>query len=99
MKNLLVLSLFLLSAAAQAKSSACVLYVGTEFSPVTSQYSCDGADLKNLFQASGISAAISKSVPYFLDQGYTLNGCTDSYSNGANGAAGSPYSRCVFIKQ
>jgi len=84
-----------ISNAAFAGASACVLFVQNDGNPVTAQGSCDGADLTNLFEASGISAAISRGIPYFLDKGYSYAGCTDSHSEGSTGVA---YSRCVFLK-
>lgn len=96
MKNLIALACFLATGSAFAASSACVLYVENSGTPVSAQISCDGADLKEIFQASGISAAISKGVPMYLDKGYSLQGCTDSHSEGQTGSA---YSRCLFYKK
>lgn len=99
MKNFIYFLLALSSSLAFAKSSACVLYVDGSGSPVQSQYSCDGADLQNLYTASTITAALSKSIPYFIDLGYDYSGCTDSNADGANNTGGTAYSRCVFIKK
>ena len=95
MRNLFLLTLAVFSIGAAASSSSCVVYVD---STAQAQYSCDGSDLTNLFTASGITAAISKAIPHFMDLGYTLVSCTDSYSEGPNGT-GTAYSRCVFIKK
>lgn len=99
MKKLICFLFAAASSAAFAKSSVCVLYVDGSSSPVQSQYSCDGADLQNLYQASGITAALSKSIPYFIDQGYDYAGCTDSAVDGSNNTGGTAFSRCVFIKK
>src|SRR5476649_460430 len=96
MRNLIVVLGLISSASAFARSSACVVYVENSGAPVSVQVSCDGAELKGIFQASGISAAISKAVPMYLDKGYSLQGCTDSHSNGQ---AGDAYSRCLFVKK
>jgi hypothetical protein len=90
-----VFFLTVLSPAAWAGSSACVVYVDSSGS---AQSSCDGADLKDLFASSGMSSAISKAIPHFVDLGYTFVGCTDSYSEGPNGS-GTAYSRCTFVKK
>lgn len=94
MKNFVLVILIAFGSSAFAASSACVVYVDSS----GAQFSCDGSDLKDLLTSSGISAAISKSIPHFLDLGYTLNGCTDSYSNGPQ-SGGSAYSRCYFTKK
>ena len=93
-----ILLSFFVSTSAFASASACVVYVSGEAAPVTAQVSCDGADIKDLFQASGISAAISKAIPYFMNQGYSFQGCSDSYVPGVNNASGYAFSRCFFIK-
>jgi hypothetical protein len=79
-----------------AKSSACILYVENNGAPMSVQASCDGSDLKEIFQSNSISAAISKGVPMYIDKGYLLEGCTDSHSNGPEVDA---YSRCLFVKK
>ncbi|MGZ3652205.1 MAG: hypothetical protein ACXVB9_17840 [Bdellovibrionota bacterium] len=94
MRFLAMISL-LFSAPAHAAVSSCVLYIeNTGATPVSVQAACDGAELKQIFESSGISAGISKGIPYFINKGYTFSGCTDSHSNGPNGDA---YSRCIFI--
>jgi hypothetical protein len=92
----LILAFGLLSTTSAFASSACVLYVENSGSPVSAQISCDGADLKEIFQSSGISAAISKGVPMYVDKGYTFSGCTESHGDGQNSTA---YSRCLFVKK
>lgn len=84
-----------LGSSAFAASSSCVVYVD---SSANSQYSCDGADLQDLYSSSSITAAISKAIPHFLDLGYSLSACTDSFSDGPHGS-GTAYSRCVFTKK
>jgi hypothetical protein len=88
-------SLALFASAQAWAASACVVYVENNGAPVSVQVSCDGADLKEIFQASGISSGVSKAIPYYLAKGYSFNGCTDSHSDGSNGTA---YSRCFFVK-
>lgn len=58
------------STSASAAPSACVVYADGSTSPVEVQYSCDGSDLTKLFDASGISAGISKAIPCFMAKGY-----------------------------
>jgi hypothetical protein len=83
------------SSVALAAPSSCVIYMDGTLS--SSQYSCDGADLQNLYPATGISAALSKAIPYFVGQGYTFVNCTDGFQTVTNGS-GVAYSRCYFIK-
>ena len=99
-QRIIILLLGLLfSNSAMAASSACVVYVSNSGGEAAAQYSCDGGDLADLFTSSGITAAISKAIPHFMDLGYTHSGCTDSYSEGPNNTSGTAYSRCVFIKK
>jgi hypothetical protein len=96
--KLLTLALLFAGAPAFAASSACVIYMANDGSGATVQQSCDGADLSDLFTATGITAGMSKAIPMFLGKGYTFSGCTDSFSDGTDNQAGTAYSRCVFIK-
>jgi hypothetical protein len=98
MKLLIFALLVSVSSAAFAKSTSCILLVDSTGTPVKSQYSCDGAELKDLYEASGISAALSKSIPFFLDQGYELVNCSDGSVDSANNLSYT-YVRCYFIKK
>lgn len=98
MKSIFFASLLTFSALAQAAPSACVMYIENDSGSVTAQSSCDGAEMTTMFIGDSITSAESKGIPTFLAQGYSLNGCTDSYSPGENNAAGTAYSRCIFTK-
>jgi hypothetical protein len=98
MKFIFIAALVFASGSAFATASACVTYLDASATPIVVQYSCDGSDLTKLFEASGMTAGISKSVSYFLNQGYSLNGCTDGFSPETSTAYGYAYARCVFIK-
>jgi hypothetical protein len=93
-----VSALAVFSTSALAGSSSCLIFLANNGNGATVQQSCDGAELSDLFTASGITTGLSKAIPMFIDKGYTLKSCTDSFSDGPNGTVGTAYSRCVFIK-
>jgi hypothetical protein len=76
-----------------------VIYLDNVADPVNVQQSCDGADLSNLFKASGMTAGISKAIQYFLEKDYSLVSCSDSYSPATQTSAGNAYTRCTFVRK